>query len=103
MRYKNLVFTKHALERLNDRTITAEAVQRVIQAPDKKFDNGGSTKFIRTLDDRKYHVVASYLKQEHTWLIISVWVRGEDDQQPLIWQLITLPFRFGWWLVKKLF
>src|SRR5687768_9359308 len=103
MKYKNLVFTKHALERLNDRTITAEAVHRVIQTPDKKFSRDDNTKFIRTLNDRKYHVVASYLEKEHQWLIISVWVRGEEDKEPLMWQLITLPFRAGWWLLKKIF
>lgn len=102
MKYKNLIFTKHGKERLNDRTITADAVYQVINSPDQKFEQGKNWKFIRLLQGRKYHVVASYLKSERTWLIVSVWVRGEEDRVPLVWQLLTLPFKGVWWLLKFL-
>lgn len=103
MTYKNVVFTKHALARLDDRTITQDAVYRVIQSPDRRFERDDTTKFIRTLNGRKYHVVASYLKKEHKWLVVSVWVRGEDDKISLAWQLITLPFRLAWWGMRLIY
>lgn len=103
--YKNLIFTKHALQRMSERSITQDAVFRVVQAPDKQFgtEQSKSVKFIRTLASRKYHIVGQWKKQESKWLIISVWVRGEDDREALTTQLLLLPFRIIWWILKKLF
>lgn len=102
--YKNLVFTKHALERLGDRSISMDAIWQTVSHPDKKFKNdGNSTKFIKTVGGRKVHTVATYLNKENKWLVVSVWVRGEDDKQPLVWQIIVLPFKILWWLLKAIF
>jgi hypothetical protein len=99
--YKNLVFSKHALGRARDRTLTQDAIYQVIQSPDKKFVNKDNTKFIRTINDRKIHVVATPIENQQ-WLVISAWVRGEDDRLSLVWQMITAPFRLIWWLSKAL-
>ncbi len=102
--YKNLVFTKHALDRLQDRSISEDAIWQTIARPDKKFKNDGqSVKFIRSVNGRKVHAVATYLKNENKWLVVSVWIRGEDDKQPLVWQLIVLPFKILWWIIKTFF
>lgn len=104
--YKNLVFTNHAFDRIKGRVITQDAVWQAVKNPDKKFKQGSSTKFIKTVNNRKIHTVANYLSKENKWLIISVWVRGEDDKLPLTWRLITFPFLLTYkiliWLLKRL-
>lgn len=98
-RFKNLVFTHHAQERMVKRRISAQAVFRTIQTPDTKQSSAdGPTKFIRDLNQRRYHVVAEYDHTQHVWVVVSVWVRGEEDQPSLEWQLITLPFKVLAWL-----
>jgi len=98
--YKNLVFTKHALNRLDFRAITQDAIYQTVSNPDKSFANQSHTKFIRTINDRLIHVVAKPIKNRQ-WLIISVWVRGEEDRVPLIWKLLTLPFKLTQVLYKS--
>lgn len=101
--YKSLVFTNHGLDRLESRFITQEMVWQVVNKPDKKYPSKDKTKFIKTVHDRRLHVVASKLKKENKWLVISVWVRGEDDQAPWVWRVITFPFWLLWLLIKALF
>lgn len=101
--YKNIIFTNHALDRLKDRSINYAHIADVVNYPDKKFHTKGeSWKFIKTINGRKIHTVATYLKDDRKWLVISVWVRGENDKAPFIWQLLTLPFRLIWWIFKKI-
>lgn len=102
--YKNIILTTHAAERLRQRSISECAVAEVVGHPDKKyFDKNNSTKFIRNYNGRKYHVVAQWKPSEQKWLIVSAWVRGENDSEPLSTTLILLPFRVIWWVFKKLF
>lgn len=101
--YKSLVLTDHAMERLDKRSITAEMVYQVVTTPAKTYPAGDNTKYIKTIKDRRVHVIAHYMHDERKWLIISVWVRGEGDKLPLIWQLITLPFVLIWKVLKLLF
>jgi len=98
--YKNIVFSKHALERMGKRSITKEKVWQIINHPDKK--NSQKNKYIKTINDRKYHIIATYLPKEKKYLIISTWVRGEDDRQSIIWLIIALPFKLIWWLLSWL-
>lgn len=100
MEYKNLVVTTHAAERMKQRSIGVDAVAAAISAPDKKYPGkqAGTTKFIKSVGKRRLHVIAQYITEEHRWLVISVWVRGEDDQAPLSWQLLSLPFKVAFWL-----
>jgi hypothetical protein len=101
--YKSLIFTKHALERMSARQITQDAVWRVLQSPDRSLpeDKPQTSRFIRQLNGRTYHVIATYLPDQKKTLIVSAWVRGEDDRVPLMWQLITLPFKLAWWIIRK--
>jgi len=101
--HQGFIFSNHALDRVKDRSVTQDAVASVLRNPDKTFPGKkpGTTKFIRTLNDRKMHVVASYLADQKKWLVVSVWVRGEEDTVPLVWQLITLPFKALWWVIQR--
>lgn len=99
--YKNLVFTKHALERLNDRVLTQDTIHQTVTSPDKTFPSKSNTKFIRTMSNRRIHVVAAPI-ENNQWLIVSAWVRGEEDREPVVWQLIAFPFRMIGKILQKL-
>ncbi len=88
--YKNLVFTNHALERLKLRSVTQNQVWQVISYPDKKFPSNKlkQIKFTRFINNRNIQLVAKYLEDQKKWLIVSVWVRGEDDPTPFMWKVI---------------
>lgn len=102
--YRDLIFTDHARERSNKRSITKGMVYQAVHQPHKKYVRDEDTiKFIKTIHNRKVHVVANYLENEKKWLIISVWVRGEEDKAPFVWRLITFPFWLVWKLVTWLF
>ena len=101
--YKNVVFTKHALERMSSRSISSHAIWEVISHPDRvKAEKKDSRRYIKTLRNRRYFVVASYLPKENKYLVVSTWVRGEDDKESIAWILITLPFKLLWKLIKVL-
>jgi hypothetical protein len=101
--YQQLIFTNHAWDRLQERSISPDAIWQTVQAPSQQVAMGDEkTKYIRTVGGRLIHVVASWLPHERQWLVVSVWVRGENDKVPLIWQLITLPFKLIAWLLKLL-
>lgn len=93
--YKNLVFTNHALERLKLRSLSKNQIYQTINRPDqtKAGKKAGTTKFFKTLKQRRIQVIASELKKENKWLIISLWVRGETDPTPFMWKIITFPFK----------
>jgi len=99
-----IILSKHALERAKSRKIATPLIEKIILDPDQTFNlKDGKFKFIKNLDDRHYQVVAAQIKKENKWLVISVWVRGEDDRAPFVWILITAPFRLLWYLLKNLF
>lgn len=103
--YNQLIFTKHALERMGDRSITQDSVWQTVSNPDRSHpeEKPDTARFIRTINDRTYHVVGRYLQDQKKTLVISVWVRGEDDAIPIVWWLITAPFRAVFTIVKWLF
>lgn len=101
--YKNIIFTKHAWERKKQRSISDEAVFLTLKYPDRVKEDSDSATFIKKVYNRTVHAVAEYLPKEKKWLIISVWVRGEDDKLPLQWQVIIFPFKLVWWLLKLIF
>ncbi len=102
--FRDLIFTNHAEHRLKDRSLRKEGIHQTIHQPSykKKMDKG-KIKFIADINNRQYHVIATPLPQKDKWLIISNWVRGEEDRVPLIWQLITAPFRLIWYIMKQIF
>jgi hypothetical protein len=94
MQRDNIVLTTHAKQRMKLRRITEDMIITAIKKPDQHYvEPDGDTKFIKTVQKRTLHVVSAYLTDERKWLVKSVWVRGEDDPQPL-WKRI-LSFIFG--------
>lgn len=95
--YKNIIFTEHALERLQLRRITQDMIVETIRKPDdQKEEDDGDIKFIKTIKQRPVHVVSKYLTDEKKWLVKSAWVRGEDDS------LLLKLFYWGLKLIKTL-
>ena len=92
--YKNIIFSDHALQRIKKRRITQSAVHKVVNNPQSKAtEDNGNTRFVREVSKRDIHVIATYLPDEKRWLIVSAWVRGEDDPKPLWLRILTLPLR----------
>lgn len=92
--YRHIVFTNHALERLQLRRITQEMVASAIYEPDRRErEADGDIEFIKTIQGRKVHVIAFRLNDEQKWLVKSTWVRGESDH-PLLGRL--------WAFIRKL-
>ncbi len=102
--YRDLIFTNHAEHRLKDRSLKADCVYQTIHQPNykKKIDQE-KIKFIAEINKREYHVIATHLHQENKWLVISNWVRGEEDPVPLSWQLISAPFRLIHFIIMQIF
>lgn len=99
-----IVLTKHALSRARSRKMELYPIERTIIDPDQKISLGEQKfKFLKNVSGRHYQLVATFLPQEDKWLIISAWVRGEDDQLPFAWLIISAPFRFIWWLLQHVF
>ena len=102
--YKNLVFTTHALERLKERSLSQDTVYQAVNRPDFQKDIGDTkTKFFKTIRTRKVQVIGTYLSKEKKWLVVSVWVRGEEDPVPIVWRILVSPFKILCWLLKKIF
>ncbi len=76
----SIKYSKHAVERMQLRSITEDMVLKTIRHPDRTYiEEDGDTKFIRKVDGVKLHVVCKPLPDEGAWLVKSTWVRGEDD------------------------
>lgn len=102
--YKNIIFTDHAYHRAMQRSIQVHAIYETISSPDFTKKVGDSkTKFYKTINQRKYQVIAIYKSDQKKHLVISAWVRGEEDKPSLVWQLITLPFKLLWFIVSLCF
>lgn len=101
--YKNIIFTTHAYDRIKSRSLAVHSIYETINFPQKTVgESKGNKKYLKTIQNRKYQVVATYKPDQKKYLVISAWVRGEVDKQPFAWQLITLPFRIIWWTIKKI-
>jgi hypothetical protein len=102
--YKDLIFSTHALQRQKDRSISLEAIYQTLHRPEQLLQQEAKEikKYTRHIAGRHYQVIAKYLPAEKKHLIVSVWVRGEEDRLPFIWQLLSAPFRFVWWFLKFL-
>jgi len=100
----DFIFTKHSLERLNQRSISQDSAESVLRNPDRTEPGKkeGTIKFIRTVHGRNVQLIATYLNDQKKWLVVSAWVRGENDKESLMWQIISLPFKGTWWLAKFL-
>ena len=78
--HKTVVFTRHARERLDLRRLGEDQIIQVMRNPNSthKIDDG-KVKFIGKSMGAKVHAVCKPIPDENKWLVISLWVRGEDD------------------------
>ena len=98
-----IIFTKHALSRSQQRYVPQDKIEQVLQYPDKTFSlEDNKTKFIRVIDQRQFQVIASYLAKEDKWLVISAWVRGEEDSKPIFDQLLEGFGRGLLWVFRQI-
>lgn len=98
-----ITLSKHALDRARSRKMELYAIEQLILFPDRQSATAdGKCKFQKHIAGRHYQAVGTYLAKEDKWLIISVWVRGEEDELPLVWRLLIAPLRLLWWLLSWL-
>lgn len=100
-----IFFTHHSRERMNLRKIAQSDIERTISSPDRSFPGKkrDTIKFIKHIDGRRHEVIGKFLKDQNAWLVLSVWVRGEEDRKPLLDQMVLLPFKVVFWIVKTIF
>lgn len=102
------IFTKHSLERLHQRSISQDAAEAVLRQPDRTEPGKkpGTVKFVRMVNGRNIQLIATYLDDQKKWLIVSAWVRGEEDKESLSWMLLSFPFKVVWkiliWIFNQL-
>lgn len=90
-----IIYTNHALERIKQRRLSQDDILLAITQPDRKFsqDKNDEVKFIKTVHGRRYQVVAKFLADQNAWLVVSAWVRGEEDPEPILFTILVAPFR----------
>lgn len=78
--HNTVVFTKHARERSGLRSVNDDMIIQVMRNPvqTQKVEDG-KIKFIGKVMGAKVHVVSKPIVEENKWLVITIWVRGEDD------------------------
>ena len=87
MTYKSLIFTTHALERSQQRHLQLEDIYQTVKFPTKAISlDHDKLKAIKQINGRQIQVVTAP-KAANQRLVISVWVRGEEDQASLLMQI----------------
>lgn len=73
MRYSNLIFTKHALERIAERGLNKELAWETFNHPDesKKAKNGGS-QFVKYFEGFRAGLIAKQ-NDKNEWIVVSFW------------------------------
>jgi len=98
-----IIFTKHALSRSQQRYVPQDKIEQVLQYPENTISlEENKTKFIRVINQRQFQVIASYLAKENKWLVISAWVRGEEDSKPILDQLLEVFGRGLIWVFNQI-
>jgi len=102
--YKNLGFTKHALKRTKKRSLKQRDIYLTIKKPDKKIKKSRVvTKYSKLIKDRKYQVLTSFIPKENKHLVISAWIRGEDDPHSFFIQLLLVIYKLVVFPLKLIF
>lgn len=79
MEYKNLIFTKHVLERMKERGVFYKDVFWVFNNPDQAWEGKtpGSKKFYKEYKRKRYSLVAKK-SEEGKWILLTCWVKELD-------------------------
>jgi len=86
-----LVLTKHARERMALRRIDESHIRSTISGHNRKeYEDDGDIQFIRNVERngkiKVMYVIAKSIaeKGQEAWLIKTVWIRGENDPNPIL-------------------
>ncbi len=81
-KYKGVVWTDHALVRMQERGIAQSDAWYAFRRPDQSryVKTNDSWIYIKTLEDKTIEVVAK--KENSEWIIISVWSKDVNGNQP---------------------
>jgi len=73
--YGNIIWTNHALDRLNQRGLTQSLAYQSFAHPDKKFPgkNHGTTEFQKKTAKSLVTIIATQNEQKE-WLVLSCWI-----------------------------
>ncbi len=78
--HQTVVFTKHARERMDLRRINEDMIIQIMRKPNAMHNlEDGKIKFIGKAMGAKVHAIGKPIPEENKWLVISLWVRGEED------------------------
>jgi hypothetical protein len=78
--HETVVFTKHARERLELRRLSEDTAIQIMRNPKQTYElDDGKIKFVGKKQAMKIHTICKPIPEENKWVVISVWVRGEDD------------------------
>ena len=99
-----IVYTDHAHERIGLRRLSKTSIEQTIRHPDRvqKIENG-ETKYTKRMGSKLYQVVVKIDHQQEAIIVVSAWIRGQEDPPDYLWKFITLPFRLIRWLWRLLF
>lgn len=101
--YGNMIWTDHAVERLKKRHISQADALKVMANPTKTFPGKkpGTVKFIRTINDRRIHLVGK-LNEQKQWVVLTAWVRGEEDRDDVVVRIVKWIFSMIFKILKAL-
>lgn len=104
--YKNVIFTDHALQRLKRRRISQAMAVQALRHPDRQQpEDDDKIRFIKSIKDRNVQVVARHLSDEGQWMVVTAWVRGEEDPRRWWLHVLLLPWyvlRVVWRVVRAI-
>lgn len=75
------VLSQHALERIEERSISALEIAEVVANPDLKIPQGPKWIFAKTFSHRNDNRVAAVLlekKEQNLWVILTVMIHFEE-------------------------
>ncbi len=73
MRYLNLIFTNHAIQRIEERGLTRDLAWETFNHPnDTSNSKTGSTEFVKYFNGFKTTLVARQ-NEKHEWVVLSLW------------------------------
>lgn len=69
-----IIWTNHALKRINDRKISQNQINQTIFSFNSKLNNkDGSTEFVRRYGSQKVHVIVKE-NEDRDFIILSCWI-----------------------------
>jgi len=90
---------------MHQRKLSHSDIEKTIFDPDRSFftEKRDTKKFIKDIRGRNHQIVAKLLENKKDWLVLSVWVRGEEDRGfNIVEWVVLLPFKLVWRTVKFL-